>query len=302
MPYGTGFITIAPADDNSDQGWQTIITARHVLDRIPTDTVYVRLNTHSGEAQVIELSKKNWLPHPNPRVDLSVCPTYIPKGQFDILHLPLDRHVLMPEVIRAENIGIGDEVHISGMFISRIGEKKNIPIIRIGTIAAMADEPIDTEYGRHDAFLIEVRSIDGLSGSPVCVHVDVSEVMPDDPEISPVQGGTYRLMGMVLGYNQINYPLDSISIVEEGNGHSASRSASARKLDTLNTGIAVVLPVWKIIEAVNQPALIAKRKKELRPFNRDRGRRFVPTSAGARELEPAVATDEDPRHEISSGC
>ena len=36
----------------------------------------------------------------------------------------------------------GNEVFIAGAYVSRVGTMKNIPIIRVGTIACMAVEPI----------------------------------------------------------------------------------------------------------------------------------------------------------------
>lgn len=49
------------------------------------------------------------------------------------------------------NIGVGDEIAIIGAFFPRIGETKNIPIVRIGTISAMPEEPVPTDFGFMDA-------------------------------------------------------------------------------------------------------------------------------------------------------
>lgn len=76
--------------------------------------------------------------------------------------------------IEAHAIGIGDEVLMVGLFTKRYGYRKNIPIVRGGIISAMPEEPIeDQETGNlYDAYLIEIRSIGGLSGSPVIVFKD----------------------------------------------------------------------------------------------------------------------------------
>ena len=49
-------------------------------------------------------------------------------------------------VIEKEGIGIGDEIFITGLFGYHPGAKKNIPIVRIGHIAAIPEEPIKTEF------------------------------------------------------------------------------------------------------------------------------------------------------------
>jgi hypothetical protein len=175
--------------------------------------------------------------------------------------------------IERYRIGLGDEVYVTGMFVSHLGEKKNLPIVRIGTIAAMPEEPLKTKYGTHDAFLIEVRSIDGLSGSPVCVNLEhrrIPYTMPAPPLPHPgeIRHLTF-FVGMVLGYNLVHNPLDQIEIVRTRQGKDIKEDA----IVPMNTGIAVVLPVWQIIEAIDQLAIKEARAKLLEPTS------FVPTSA-----------------------
>ena len=79
-----------------------------------------------------------------------------------------------PDLIKEKSIGLGEELLVVGLFASHHGRKMNIPIVRSGMIAAMPWEPIwDAKTGQNfEAFLAEVRSIGGLSGSPVWVAVD----------------------------------------------------------------------------------------------------------------------------------
>ncbi len=71
------------------------------------------------------------------------------------------------EIIKDQNIGLGDEVFITGLFGYVAGSQKNIPIVRVGNIAMMPDEKVPTEGEPMEAYLIEARSMGGLSGSPV---------------------------------------------------------------------------------------------------------------------------------------
>jgi hypothetical protein len=84
---GTAFIGLTFIND---AGFQQLITAKHVIDRIAGDIVYVRVNRQDGRAQIIETEKAMWHSHPDKRLDISVSPTHIPKDVFDIIHLPLD--------------------------------------------------------------------------------------------------------------------------------------------------------------------------------------------------------------------
>jgi hypothetical protein len=58
--------------------------------------------------------------------------------------------------------------------VQRAGSTRNIPIVRTGVIAAMPaiDEPFVRKGEEYHAYLAEMRSIGGLSGSPVFVFLD----------------------------------------------------------------------------------------------------------------------------------
>ena len=79
-----------------------------------------------------------------------------------------------PGIIEAKNLGVGDEVFIAGLFTRAIGQARNLPIIRMGTVAMMPDEKILFHKKMIDAYLIESRSIGGLSGSPVFIRETIS--------------------------------------------------------------------------------------------------------------------------------
>jgi hypothetical protein len=307
IPVGTGFITWTPV--STDLAWQSIVTCKHVIDKIPGEVVYARINDKSGEAQLVGHPKKDWFYHPtNPRADVAIYPSHLPKDQFDITHLPINDFLpdarflpdagtvvnvtLNADSIARFNVGIGDEVYLAGLFIGRVGDIANIPILRTGTIAAMSGEKIETQYGRHEAFLVEVRSIDGLSGSPVCVHLPANRLFPPNVPIpaSLSSVSSYLLMGMVLGYNEVYNPKDVIEI----KGRTDDETTQRMRVP-LNTGIAVVLPIWTIIEAMEQDAIKEKREAVLKRSNREKGRGFVATSAAPISLGK-TSPDENPQH------
>jgi hypothetical protein len=92
-------------------------------------------------------------------------------------------------------------------------------------------------------------------------------------------------MGMVLGYNEVDNPADVIEIEQPG----ADKSIQRMRVP-LNTGIAVVLPIWKVIEAMEHPDIKNEREAFLQTARRDAGRGFVPTSSGPLA---SVVEDED---------
>jgi len=80
---------------------------------------------------------------------------------YDYLCLPHDM-LLDQDIINKENVSLGDNVFMTELFVRHIGKEKNIPIVRIGNISAMPEEPIYNKlFGNMDAYLIELRSLGG---------------------------------------------------------------------------------------------------------------------------------------------
>jgi hypothetical protein len=272
-PSGTAFIAISPTDESVDEGWQTLVTCRHVIDSMASDIVVLRLNDKAGEARYIDIKKSDWR-SPNKTIDVAVCPVFLPRDQFDILHVSMDKNVLSHADLREDGVNVGDEVFFSGLFTLRMGERANVPILRFGTIAALIEEKIKTAYGYHDAFLIEARSIAGLSGSPVYVYV------PEDKRLSlGIKDEPHLFMGMVLGYQSSMNPNDIIEIEDDRANKERPPKAMFGYMP-LNTGIAMVLPSWHIQEAINQPWIVEKRTAPLKPVQRFRAG-FVSTSTSS---------------------
>jgi hypothetical protein len=162
----------------------------------------------------------------------------------DIVPIGVQDLFLTPENLRKYRIGVGDEVFIAGLFSPAGDENKNnIPIVRHGNVAMMPDEPIQTSYGYADVYLVEARSIGGLSGSPVFVRETVS--IP--AEIGGEQilaGATARqqLLGLMRGHwdikeSEINNA--TFTMPDQGRG--------------VNMGIGIVVPAMKILETIKQP-------------------------------------------------
>jgi hypothetical protein len=290
VPIGTGFVALWFV---GDQGFQYVVTCKHVIDMIPYDIVHIRVNRRDGEAEVIGTEKHYWTAHPDPRVDLMVCPTQLPIDQFDIRHFDLGAPTTLSHIAedRAE-IGIGDDVYVAGMFVARVGETRNIPILRTGTIAAMPEEKIETQYGYHDAYLIEARSIDGLSGSPVSAFTSILRLKDGKVIIPPIN--SFYLIGMLLGHNQVINPSEVIEIEQKG----AKRGEPPEKIQIpLNTGIGVLLPITYAVEAIDQEKLRQKREAILQGRQKDRsfaaGAAIQPSGAPAGSEPPM---DGSPEH------
>lgn len=259
VPHGTGFIVVTEVEGKA---FQSVVTAKHVIDGLGP-FIHLRLNRRDGSAEVIPLTVERWVSHPDTRVDLAFCPTVIPKDQFDIMHVPI-------EEVPASRFGLGDEVLIPGMFVQRMGEARNLPIIRTGTIAALPEEKIQTQYGAHEAYLIEIRSIDGLSGSPVFAVTSLMQIT--DRKIGAPANLEFQFIGVLLGHDEVMNPKDRVAILPNG------KALDEGVRTFLNTGIGIVAPVSLVIETVKQPSAEAARAAAARKLTASG--RFVADSDG----------------------
>jgi hypothetical protein len=214
------------------------VTAKHVIDKIKNlgiNEVILKLNRTGGAALANRVPLANWHFHPSDKsVDVAVLRVVLPDA-LDYRTFPIIG-AATSDVIKAHNIGIGEEVFLTGLFSPHVETERNVPIVRAGVIAAMPEERISTKIGKIDAYLIEARSIGGLSGSPVFVY------LPEARGGRLTRGPIYFLLGIVHGH------FDSEELKKDV-------IEDAFPEETINMGIAIVVPIEKVIEVLDQPKL-----------------------------------------------
>lgn len=231
------------------------VTAKHLIERVEEMTedglVYLRVNFAEQGAQWLQTNIGDWYSHPDEdNVDVSVLPVSLPFGH-GLDHRFVRGDVLATEsVIQSEGIGVGDEVFLTGLFGRHSGTNRNIPIVRIGNIAAMPEEPIRTIQWAEEmkAYLIESRSIGGLSGSPVFVHLGTVREIDGKPDFLT---NKYYLLGLMHGHWDV-----PVHRVEDGISMDANLFDS---IERINMGIAIVVPAKKLLEVLNHPELVQMR-------------------------------------------
>jgi hypothetical protein len=263
-----------------------LVTAKHVLRQAKDggfNEIFVRLNTHEGTSQTLPVPDE-WVHHENKGVDLAVLPFAPDSKSFDLDPLLTTEfsYVLDKEQVGWFDIGIGDDLFVTGLFIYQSGDKRNIPIMRSGIISAMPEEPLTDESGEtYYAYLAEVRSIGGLSGSPVFVlrwpkgsfRISKKELKGDPAELARFlnesldnEPQTY-LLGVIRGHWDL----------ERQGEDSVPREIEASEIDKLNTGIALITPAWEILDILKGKVLTKQRKKA----EKERRKENLPTQDSA---------------------
>lgn len=245
---GTGFFFAEPSSVDKDRVYPYVVTARHVIEavqeRTTEDKVLLRLNTRDGGTEIISSDVSQWRFHPSEATaDVAVIQWAPDEKKFDYQTIPASM-LITDDIAKQHSIGPGDEVFFPGLFVNHYGKKRNLPIIRIGDIAAMAEEPVSTkDYGDIDAHLVEARSIGGLSGSPVFVHLVVGR----GEQIVLGARPSFYLLGLMHGH------YDSPLTDKDANVDDSEQA------ERVNMGIAIVVPSGKIRELIDQVDFLAAR-------------------------------------------
>jgi hypothetical protein len=256
-PAGTVFFV---GTEYPDVGLSSVfaVTARHLIEgvreRSSDGKVYVRMNFRDGGWRMIATDIDAWRFHPtDSHTDVAVLPfSSAFSANHDHQFFPLSGFST-DEVMAKWKIGIGDEIFLVGLFYGHIGRQRNTPIVRVGNIAAMPEEPVETEMGFIDAYLVEARSIGGLSGSPVFVHLGPIRTDQDGKIQSwGWGGGMYYLLGSMLGHWK--------GALSEADSVQVDRQDVR---EPLNWGVGVVVPAKKILEAVHRPEFDESTRQDI---------------------------------------
>ncbi|WP_375787760.1 hypothetical protein ACE10Z_09935 [Bradyrhizobium sp. Pha-3] len=262
QPRATGFFV----DWLEDQISLThLVTAEHVVAGLvrTNNDIFVRVNLMGDGVAEFQVDATEFRFHPdNAReaADVAVMPfraNALKDDQgnvvkIDTVSIALNQKdgLLPEEEFKRRHMGRGGQISIIGLFRSHFGQKRNVPIVRVGNISMLPGEPVSTLAGDIKAYLIEARSVGGLSGSPVFAHADQGFEFSNALSKRTVCLQPMALLGMVHGHFDVKN-LNEDVVTEED-----------RLRDGVHTGIAIVIPVEKIVETINHPDLIELRRKE----------------------------------------
>lgn len=255
---GTGFlVSMEEKDARGSFRFTYLVTANHVADKLDGVPFKIRANSRAGEAVEISANEAGdvvWQRHPEgDSIDVAVCWWQIPSRKLDLLSITTNMF-LTPESARQNNIGPGDEVLITGLFAKITGEFKNVPIVRVGNLAmAPKGRVVPSGVGNIEAYLVEAKSMGGISGSPVFVRqtVDIPGLFKwgtNIPATMQAHSNVIYLLGLAHGHwnidvDEINNPM--VQHVEEG----------------MNVGLAIVVPASHILEVLHGKRLTEMRKE-----------------------------------------
>ena len=234
-----------------------LVTARHVAERLDVDFV-IRANLKDGGVEEIPLESTEWLYPEDPCIDIAVTPYTLLGQRYDHYYHPVT-DIPPPQ----QMVMCGDPVAIVGLFRLRFGSARNFPIVHSGHVAALADrkEPIPSRNTSTDvlspivAHLVEVQTLDGLSGSPVFVQGFVhfpQYVLPTD-KTHPSAFGSSKLFGIYHG------SWDG----EPGTILAKDRDLGGNRNIRVPIGMGIVTPAEELITLIQNHPVLKKKRREL---------------------------------------
>ena len=250
---GSGFFAAMQAGPQFTPRSQVVyaVTNSHVIREGKSPVV--RVNTAAGEIEVLQFEQGDWVDHPNGD-DVSVCMLPLPFGsQFKAKTILTDGFITREKMERY-NIGPGDEVVMPGRFVSHEGKQRNLPSVRFGSIAQNPWEPIRNLRGLlQESFLAEIRSLPGYSGSPVFIYEP-----PFYNKFVRTEKVPFSLLGIDWGH------LPNWEPVYETDDSTGERMPIPGQFVKANTGMAGVVPAWKILELLECEDVVETRKQYLK--------------------------------------
>lgn len=238
-----------------------LATARHVAEKLEGKDFALRTNKLDGSIAILEgHADQKWWYHPTEKqyVDAAVAVFFPPNlRDLDINWIGIDSFV-DKQIIQEVDLGVGDEVFLTGLFTEVLETTSNIPIVRMGNLAMVPGERIPFKDGRLiDAYLVESRSVGGLSGSPVFVRetirVDAGIKFRPDFKLNTVNSPTPEIDGMEHLYL---HGVGRIYFLGSMIGHwDAPTGFRLPEKEAVNMGISPVVPAHKIKEIITQPGL-----------------------------------------------
>jgi hypothetical protein len=257
--HATGFFVHVPSVRFPGLRFAYFVTAKHVATELKDRNVYILVNAREAGTVPLTNFYEHWWMHPTDKTaDLAVLQVGH-QDNFDTWGVRI-KEFLAKRDVENRTAAIGDEVFMTGLFTEAPGQKRNMPILRHGNIAMFPEEQIQTELGYADVYLVEARSIGGLSGSPAFVRSTITvPIRMNDGATANMSGvGSYKLLGLMHGHWDIKESEINKASIE----HDRKRG--------VNLGIGIVVPAAKIRETLEQEGLVKSRELS----EEDLGRKF----------------------------
>jgi len=323
-PRGTGVFIGLPFEDDGYKHHVYAVTCHHVA---PQGASIIRVNTKGGKARFIELEPHEWEFIPG-GADLAAADiSEHVDNDTDEVMLITPRLFVSREFLIREQIGIGEDGFMLGLFANHAGMKRNLIAARFGNLSLLADEDalIPQPNGNiRPTHIFDMRSRSGFSGSPVFIYRTPAGDLRESADRGfwqSIRERDSRLLGMeamrysetqentflaLLGVHLGQFP-ESVKVSKLERAVSESDDI-IRDKDRINIagGMTIVAPAWEITNLLELPIFMDQRTEREGRVRNEKNRSGIaepeaidtghPGPSSDKNPAVPVASDENPRH------
>jgi hypothetical protein len=322
-PLGTGFFVGIEAKGHWLLRHYYAITCYHVAVKVGASII--RINTGDGGSRFIEFEPHEWqfIPGGDDICAVDITDRIRDQDEYSVIH---PSWVTWKDFIIEEEVDVGEDGFMLGLFADHPGKKQNLIAARFGNLSLLAqrDEPIEQPNGhKRPSHIFDMRSRPGFSGSPVFIYRTpagdlrtasdrgrsqamaraLRQRQPSDRnrwgessllEDMETEKNTFlMLLGVHTGQYSERVEARKIKKIS-GESDDIVRDRDKLKIPS---SMAVVAPAWEIINLLNRPIFVAQREERDMRMDAKRDEKNVPEPESVVPVEkPASADDANPNH------
>jgi hypothetical protein len=261
-PWGTGSVIGRPIDGTRFYHLYGV-TNRHIAHKAGASII--RINTKDGKTRCLEYQPDDWqfIPQQDDIAVVDITDDLV--GDDDEIALIGEREFISEKILGSHEIGPGDDVFMIGLFSDAHGGKRNVPIVRFGNIAMIANNNVlieeNSDLPMRPCHLTDMRSKAGFSGSPVFVY-RIPEMDLDRPPGSPLQLKSGQKFLALLGIHCGQF-WERTKVYKDSMRKNEGLGDPIKEGDALyiQGAVNIVIPAWRITEVLDLKEFDVERKK-----------------------------------------
>jgi hypothetical protein len=257
---GSGFLVWVKSAVNDNFGFVYAFTNWHVIDEAKMPVI--RITNCDGSVEIKPLTAKDWTKHNESDLVMVCLKSMVSETNLKYRAIRSDLFITK-EMIELLNIGLGDDVYMVGRFIHHAGKKQNVPSARSGIISNMPhpSEPIriSNDDSEPEAFLVEMRSLSGFSGSPVVLTLPFSQGYLSLERNLIIEKENIEIGAWLLGIDRASFRIRD-KVLELMPDRCFLRESDGLFVNS-HSGHAVVIPAWRLTEMINREDFARARKE-----------------------------------------